>query len=158
MSKGGTRFSRPSVRAIIIRDGRIAMVHSLLFNYYKFPGGGTEDGETRLETLIREVKEETGLRVAADSVKEYGYVHRIQKGEIEDVFEQYNNYYLCQAEGEADDPSLDGYEAEEAFKLEFVKPEHAIAVNRAGNHGPKDTVMIEREALVLENLVKEGLV
>ena len=32
----GTCFIRPSVRGIIIRDGRIAMVHSLKYNYYKF--------------------------------------------------------------------------------------------------------------------------
>lgn len=28
---------RPSVRGIIIRDGKILMVHSRKFDYYKFP-------------------------------------------------------------------------------------------------------------------------
>lgn len=154
----GTRFSRSSVRGIIIREGRIAMVHSLLYDYYKFPGGGAEEGESMLDTLTREVKEETGLRVAADSVKEYGYVHRIQRGDPEDIFEQYNYYFLCQVEAESEAPSLDAYEEEEMFRLEFVMPGHAIAANRSGKHGPKDPVMIEREALVLEMLVKDGFI
>lgn len=54
-------FIRPSVRGIIIQAGRIAMVHSLKYDYYKFPGGGIEGEEEQLETLIREVKEEAGL-------------------------------------------------------------------------------------------------
>lgn len=35
----GKVFYRPSVRSIIIRGGRVAMVHSLMYDYYKFPGG-----------------------------------------------------------------------------------------------------------------------
>ncbi len=36
----GSVFSRPSARAIIIKDGKIAMVYSKKYNYYKFPVGG----------------------------------------------------------------------------------------------------------------------
>lgn len=46
---------RPSVRGIIIRGGKVAAVHSLEYDYYKFPGGGIEKGENRLDTLLREV-------------------------------------------------------------------------------------------------------
>jgi 8-oxo-dGTP pyrophosphatase MutT (NUDIX family) len=155
-NENGTRYVRPSVRGIIIHGGRIAMIHSLKYDYYKFPGGGAENGESTQETLIREVKEEAGLRVIPESIREYGFVHRIQKGKNEDIFEQDNYYYLCQAESEILPPQLDDYEAEESFKLEFVSPEHAISVNRDGEHGPKDPVIIEREARVLEMLVKEG--
>jgi len=35
-------FTRNSARSIIIRNGRVAMVHSLKYDYYKFPGGGIE--------------------------------------------------------------------------------------------------------------------
>ena len=51
---------------------------------------------------------------------------------------------------------LDGYEQEELFTLEFVMPEEAICINRNKNHGPKDQLMIEREARVLECLIAEG--
>ena len=51
---------------------------------------------------------------------------------------------------------LDDYEADEHFTLEWTAPEHAIHVNRNVNQGPKDQIMLEREALVLEYLQREG--
>lgn len=51
---------------------------------------------------------------------------------------------------------LDDYEADEKFTLEFVEPNRAININRNDEHGPKDKNMIEREARVLEMLIKEG--
>ena len=37
-------FVRNSARSIIIRDRKAAMIHSLKYDYYKFPGGGIEKG------------------------------------------------------------------------------------------------------------------
>lgn len=73
----GSVFSRPSARAVIIKDGKIAMVYSKKYNYYKFPGGGIEADECMEDALIREVLEETGLCVIRDSIQEYGQVHRM---------------------------------------------------------------------------------
>ena len=53
---------------------------------------------------------------------------------------------------------LDGYESDEHFTLKDVKPETAILSNRTKDHGPKDPVMLEREACVLEMLLSEGLI
>lgn len=153
----GTSFVRPSVRALILRDGKAAMVHSLKYDYYKFPGGGMEPGESRLDCLIRETREEAGLTVIPDSVREYGYVHRVQRGGCEAMFIQDNYYYLCQTEPEVQMQNLDAYEAEERFTLEYVQPQSAIDVNRTHDHGDTDQLMLEREALVLECLMKEGL-
>ena len=75
----GRVFDRPSVRAIILRGGRIAMVHSLKYDYYKFPGGGIEAGESHLEALLREAREEAGLRILPESVREYGVVPRAER-------------------------------------------------------------------------------
>lgn len=161
--ENGTCFIRPSVRGIVIRDDKIAMVHSLKYDYYKFPGGGAEQGENHQETLIREMKEETGLTIIPDSIQEYGLVHCIQKGAIEDIFIQDNYYYLCKTEDGAEAQTLDEYEAEERFTLEFVTPQHAIDVNRTGNHGTESqndifNVMLDRENRVLEMLMKEKYV
>ncbi len=152
----GEAFVRPSVRAIIIRDGLVAMVHSLKYDYYKFPGGGMESGESQQETLCRETAEESGLQVLPDSIRPYGYVHRVQKNDRGGPFIQDNYYYLCDAAPEPIRQSLDGYEAEERFTLEFVEPQHAIFVNRTKDHGPKDQTMLEREAMVLQMLQEEG--
>ena len=111
-------FTRDSARSIIIKNGKVAMIHSLKYDYYKYPGGGIEPGESAVDALIRETAEEAGVRP--------------QK--------------------------LDDYESEEHFTLEYVKPETAILSNRTKDHGPKDPVMLEREARVLEMLLSEGLI
>ena len=40
-------FRRPSARAVIIRDDKIALVYSKREKYYKFPGGGIHDDEDK---------------------------------------------------------------------------------------------------------------
>ena len=60
-------YEKYSIRAIIVRDGRLAMQCSRE-GEYKIPGGGQEPGENYEQTLIREVKEETGLYVRPESI------------------------------------------------------------------------------------------
>lgn len=49
-------FVRNSARSIIIKENKIAMIYSAKYHYYKFPGGGIEDGETPVEAMIREAR------------------------------------------------------------------------------------------------------
>ena len=77
-------FVRNSARSIIIVNNKIAMIHSLKYDYYKFPGGGIESGEKPIDAMIRETREESGLVVKTETIKEYGYVHRIQTLEFVD--------------------------------------------------------------------------
>ncbi|MCQ2087145.1 MAG: NUDIX domain-containing protein [Bacilli bacterium] len=154
----GIKLVRPSSRSIIIKDNKIYMVHSLKYDYYKFPGGGIDKGESNIDALIRETKEEAGLIVIPESIKEYGLVRRIQKGVRFDcdLFIQDNYYYFCDVVDGVFEQNLDAYEAEEHFTLEYVDYKVALEANRKPEHGPKDPTMIEREARVLELLVKEG--
>ena len=153
-------YTRDSARSIIIRDGKVAMIHSLKYDYYKFPGGGIEGGENPVEAMIRETREEAGLVVIPASVREFGYVHRIQKSDHDDTecFQQDNYYYLCDAEEDPVRQKLDDYEAKESYRLEFISPAAAIEKNRSVGNSPYSRVMFEREALVLERLQAEGLV
>ena len=160
--ENGTVGRRPSVRGIIIDKGKLAMVHSLKYDYYKFPGGGIDSGESYLDALVREVSEETGLIVIPESVKEYGVVLRKDKGKIEDLFIQENFYYFCDVEKEVLNQKLDDYEAEEKFVLEWIDPKDAIAANLSDdrkNKAPdaeRQKHMMEREANVLKILIAEG--
>ena len=153
-------FVRDSARSIIIRDGRIAMVHSLKYDYYKFPGGGIRAGEDPAAAMIRETREEAGLIILPETVREYGCVHRVQRSDRDPTerFVQDNFYYLCEAlEGRAAQ-DLDEYEAAEAFRLEFVDPAAAIRKNRGVKDSPYNPLSFEREARVLELLIAEGLI
>jgi len=152
-------FVRNSARSVIIRGGRVAMVHSGKYDYYKFPGGGIEPGEDPVAAMLRETREEAGLAVLPDTVREYGYVHRIQRSAADETecFIQDNFYYLCQAAEGAVSQALDAYEAAEGYALEFVDPAAAIEKNRHVRETPYDKLMFEREARVLELLMAEGL-
>ena len=128
-------FTRNSARSIIIRNGKIAMIHSLKYDYYKFPGGGIESKENPVDAMMRETLEEAGLIVIAGTVKEYGYVHRIQKSDNDDRSE----------------------ERRVGNTLEFIEPAIAIKKNRSVTESPYNRMMFEREALVLESLISDGL-
>lgn len=155
----GRAWVRPSVRGIILRDGKVAMVHSIQYDYYKFPGGGIEAGESQMETLIREVQEESGLQVLPNTIQEYGYVLRKQKLKQNHLFARFvqeNFYYTCKVADVVAEQKLDDYEQEEHFTLEWVNPNYAIDANRNRNHGATEQIMLEREARVLEMLIREG--
>ena len=79
------RFERPSVRGIILKEGKIALVHSLKYDYYKFPGGGCKKNEKHEETLIREVKEETGIDVEIDTRFKEKVTYSPKKDVLKDV-------------------------------------------------------------------------
>ena len=152
-------FVRNSARSIIIKNKRIAMIHSMKYDFYKFPGGGIEDGESPVDAMIRETREESGLIVKPDTVKEYGYVHRIQRSDRDETecFIQDNYYYLCETADGISLQELDDYEAKEGYTLEYVEPDVAIRKNRHVVQSPHNQMMFEREARVLELLIAEGL-
>ncbi|MBR2827048.1 MAG: NUDIX domain-containing protein [Erysipelotrichaceae bacterium] len=153
-------FRRDSARSIIIRNGKVAMIHSEKYDYYKFPGGGIENGEDPIEAMIRETQEEAGLTVIPETVKEYGYVHRIQRSDKDpsECFVQDNYYYLCDVADELVSQDLDEYEKKESYQLEYIEPSLAIEKNRSVKDSPYNRMMFEREARVLEMLMLEGLV
>ena len=105
-------FRRDSARSIIIRNAKVAMIHSQKYDYYKFPGGGIENGENPIEAMIRETREEAGLIIVPETIKEYGYVHRIQKSDTDpsECFVQNNYYYLCDAAEGIVSQELNDYE------------------------------------------------
>lgn len=152
-------FVRNSARSIIITNNKIAMIHSLKYDYYKFPGGGIENNENPIDAMIRETREESGLVVKPETIKEYGYVHRVQKSDLDETecFVQDNYYYLCEVEEHMIAQKLDEYEFKEAYTLEFIDSETVIRKNRDVMQTPYNQTMLEREAKIIELLMAEGL-
>ena len=58
-------MARTGVRAvaIIIKDNKVALIHRKKEgrDYWVFPGGGVEEGETSEDAVVREVQEELSL-------------------------------------------------------------------------------------------------
>ena len=154
----GTTTIRPSSRAIIIKDNKLAMIYSKKYKYYKFPGGGINHDESNVDALIRETKEETGLIVIPESIKEFGKVHRIHKGDIEDVFIQDNFYYLCDVKEEIEQTSLDDYEQDEGFTLQYVTSDVVIKANTLCHGKSPDDIMLDREIKIINILKQEALI
>ncbi|OGH59800.1 MAG: hypothetical protein A2725_02165 [Candidatus Magasanikbacteria bacterium RIFCSPHIGHO2_01_FULL_33_34] len=56
---------RKIVRAITVKDNKLLVLKRIKSQeiYWVFPGGGVEEGESDIEALEREMKEETGYEV-----------------------------------------------------------------------------------------------
>lgn len=107
---------RTGVRAsaVIVKDGKILLIRRFRKKqgeYWVFPGGGVEEGDTPEETVVREVKEETGLDV---SCKEKIYETVVS------VFPQ--PYFLCKLAG-GEELKLGGPEAERQSEDDKYEPQ-----------------------------------
>ncbi|OGN12181.1 MAG: hypothetical protein A3B91_00665 [Candidatus Yanofskybacteria bacterium RIFCSPHIGHO2_02_FULL_41_29] len=74
---------------IIINDDKILLLYRLKNGeeYYVFPGGGVEDGESVLDAVVREAKEETGLDVTIKlKLWEYENKDRVEHFFLADKF------------------------------------------------------------------------
>lgn len=148
-----TVFKRNAARGIISKGDKYLMVFSK-YGDYKFPGGGVEIGEALEETLIREVKEETGYLVIKDSIKRYGKVFERRKGAYEDILEMDSHYFLCEVDSEIGSRNLDAYEKEYDYQIVWISLAEAIEKNK------KVTDLdicpwIIRDTKVMETLISE---
>lgn len=119
-----------TVRAVIFRGGRLAMQQSGK-GEYKIPGGGVENGESHIETLIREVREEMGLLVIPESIEEIGEIEEMR----EDVFCKGQKYichsyfYVCQVKEKSVDTQMTASEIEKGFHPVWELPEVICEAN-----------------------------
>ena len=150
------KIFREAVRAVIIKDKKIALVKSKTDGYFKFPGGGIEPGESHFDTLMRETQEETGLHVIPQSITELGMVWEIRKGLYGDeIFEQKSYYYYADIDNITSTQKLDDYEKNLGYELTWSDIESAYNINaKLGKN--YETTFIIREAYVLKYLMENG--
>ena len=81
-----TRVARPASAGMIVhnRQGEALVVKASYKNYWSFPGGWIETGQTPLQTAIRELEEEVGIKVERESTRFLFTINRIS-----DVMQSY---------------------------------------------------------------------
>ena len=123
-------FEKYGVRAIICRNGLYAMQRST-DGEYKIPGGGVEKGESFMDTLSREVMEETGLKVLPETVREIGEITEIR----EDLHKSGNKYichslfYFCDVSDEVGEMKLTPSEVLKGYTLQWATLDEIIECN-----------------------------
>ncbi len=75
-----SRGFRIGVYALIFNGESILLAHRRDIDWWNLPGGGMEAGETVDEAMIREVREETGLKVRVEQL--VGVYSKPQKQEV----------------------------------------------------------------------------
>lgn len=122
---------RTAVRGIIFVDGKLLLIEDNK-NEVKLPGGGQEEGETDLETLIREVREETGCTAIAETVRPFGYIEEKRKSFNEDrIWHQFSRLYFCDVTDERTGTDYSESEKKHGMRFKMYTIDEAIAKNQA---------------------------
>lgn len=140
-------YEKYSVRGIILRDGKLAMQCGR-DGEYKLPGGGPEAGEDYLQALVREVREETGLHVLRETVRELGEIVEIRR----DLFEPQKKYichslfYYCRVAAGQEELKLTPSEAAKGYRMKWAAPAEIYEKNSLLGKDPwiiRDTAFVK---------------
>ena len=135
--QNGRAFVRHSARCITIQNGRVAMVHSLKYDYYKFPDGGIEPDETPVQALIREMPSVQTEWIENDAQRKEAQTKVLHDGDHRELMRMIKSLHIRRRDRlaagkrfhQADERALD--EAENLLYQEFaqvlgLKPEEIL--------------------------------
>lgn len=110
-------------RGVIINSNNEVLL-GICKNTYQFPGGYLEPGETILECLKREIREETGIELS-DSYEPFYTIKYFSRDWPEKGINRYTefNYYLIETDVHYNlaNTCLDDFEKENNYELRYVK-------------------------------------
>ena len=105
------------VRAAVIRDGKILLVQEQSDGRWALPGGWADVGDTPSQAAIREVWEESGFKVRAESVVGVYDANRVKRPESLPYYHAYKLLFLCSITGGEATPS------HETLAVDFFAPD-----------------------------------
>lgn len=140
-------FEKYNIRGIVLQDGKLAMQQGS-DSVYKIPGGGVEAGESHVEALRRELREEVGLVLVEDSMLELGEITEIRR----DIFDSDTKYichslfYACKVTEERLPITPTASEIKKGYKAVWETPEKIYEINTKLGEDPwiaRDTAFIK---------------
>lgn len=151
-----TYKTREAVRCFLFKDDKFCLIHVKGLDafgprdHYETPGGGVERGESYIETLIREMREETGAEI--ENIKEIGKI-KIEYNLISRI--DIELFYYAEVKGIHETHLLD-YEKELFDKLEWFTIDEAIHMYKYRNTKTVGQMIHERDLnalLYLKNYI-----
>ena len=138
---------RITARAIVINPrGQFAVMYSADYDLYSLPGGGVENGEGIEDALFRDIREETGCRIA--SAEPLGFV---EENRAHCDYTQISYYFIVFTEDETLSPHLTDSERQHGTTVRWYSPEEAYRVIASPCHTTNQRKFIQaRDAAALD--------
>jgi ADP-ribose pyrophosphatase YjhB (NUDIX family) len=91
----------PAASAVVVDDAGRVLLHKRTDNeFWSIPGGSMEPGESIAETIVREVREETGIEATVDKILGvYSNPRHVSVYDDGEVRQQFSVCFLCRAVG-----------------------------------------------------------
>jgi ADP-ribose pyrophosphatase YjhB (NUDIX family) len=152
-------FTRKATRAIALRGEMILLLYTERYHDYSLPGGGLDEGEDKIQGMIRELVEETGAQ-NIQNIKEFGIYEEYRpwyKPDF-DIQHMISYCYTCCVDEILGDTSYEHYEIKNGMKPVWINIHEAIAHNeKTISQSEKKGMSIERETYLLSLIVKNLL-
>ncbi|WP_299799395.1 NUDIX hydrolase [uncultured Maribacter sp.] len=149
-------FTRLATRSIAIQGNSILLLYTARYEDYSLPGGGLDDGEDKIEGMIRELSEETGA-LEIRNIKPFGVYEEYRPWHKPDFDIQHmiSYCYTCEINTELGASKMEHYEIKNGMTAKWVNIHEAITHNKKTMlESAKNGMSIERETFLLELLAE----
>lgn len=119
----GYATPKVDVRGAVIEDGKVLLVRERSDGRWTLPGGFADVGQSAAENVVREVLEEAGLVVSADSL--YAMRHKAKHPYDPDARDFYKLFFLCRRT-DKNEPRAGG----ETTDVSFFRPDQLPELSR----------------------------
>lgn len=152
-------FTRKATRAIVLSGENILLLYTKRYHDYSLPGGGIDEGESNIDGLIRELKEETGAH-NVKNIQEFGLYEEFRPWYKEgfDIVHMQSYCYVCSIDEELLDTAHEQHEIDNGMHPIWMNIHQAISHNEHTiANSEKKGLSIERETFLLKLIVGELL-
>ena len=147
-----TVFTRHATRSIATKGENILLLYTERYEDYSLPGGGLDEGEDKIEGMIRELQEETGAQNITN-IKPFGVYEEYRPWYKPDYDVQHMVFYCytCDVNTLLGNSALETHEINNGMKAKWINIHEAINHNKKTMAtSEKKGMSIVRETFLLE--------